>query len=290
MKKPRNQISAHPVGPLADSLDVGLVPLPRHAIDDLTVIHKVAGDVSTAYEGRLLPGQHHGVTHTLQHSDAIGWSRGGWDDRKLKLTPLCLSRATGWRNSKLKHYNEVILLIPKLIFTRPASCSNLSIILWNFIIGLEMLLSFNVPLLKALQQVLAALKLTFFHGQEMTELITGLCKFKHNSRWIPVVTEYCQIHNTVAPLTFNIKLLHYDLLKGIFLDFGKTPKISNYSFILLISMGKIVIYYINVVVQNFQHSTQWFLGLGWWSDCEQKVSPKAGSCNMVIINWPVVHK
>lgn len=67
----------HPVGPLADRLDVGLVPLPRHAIDDFTVIHKVACDVSAANEGRLFPGQHHGVTHTLQHGDAIGWSRGG---------------------------------------------------------------------------------------------------------------------------------------------------------------------------------------------------------------------
>lgn len=69
--------SAHPVGPLTDGSDVGLAPLPRHAIDHLAVIHEVAGDVSAADEGRLLPGQHHGVTHTLQDGDAIGWSRGG---------------------------------------------------------------------------------------------------------------------------------------------------------------------------------------------------------------------
>lgn len=78
--------STHPVGPLTDGPDVGLMPLPRHAIDDLTVIHKVAGDVSTADEVRLFPAQHHGVAHTLQDTDAIGWSRGGCDDRELKLT------------------------------------------------------------------------------------------------------------------------------------------------------------------------------------------------------------
>ena len=77
---------AHPVGPLADRLDVGLVPLPRHAVDDLTVINEVAGDVSASDEGGLLPGQHHGVAHALQNSDAIGWSRRGCR-RRLRLTP-----------------------------------------------------------------------------------------------------------------------------------------------------------------------------------------------------------
>lgn len=77
-------ISTHPVGPLADSLDVGLVPLSRHAIDDLTVIHKVTGDVSASDESWLFPGQHHGVAHALQDGDAIGWSGRGWDaNRKL---------------------------------------------------------------------------------------------------------------------------------------------------------------------------------------------------------------
>lgn len=71
----------HPVGPLADSPYVGLMPLSRHTINHLTVIHKVARYVSTTDEGWLFPGQHHGVTNTLQHSDAIGWSRGGWDYR-----------------------------------------------------------------------------------------------------------------------------------------------------------------------------------------------------------------
>lgn len=70
-------ISTHPVGPLADSLDVGLVPLSRHTIDDLTVIHKVTGDVSASDESWLFPGQHHGVAHALQDGDAIGWSGRG---------------------------------------------------------------------------------------------------------------------------------------------------------------------------------------------------------------------
>lgn len=90
-------ISTHPVGPLADSLDVGLVPLSRHAIDDLTVIHKVTSDVSAADESRLFPGQHHGVAHTLQDSDAKGWSRRGWGTN-LKLTP----HLENWCNGKLK--------------------------------------------------------------------------------------------------------------------------------------------------------------------------------------------
>lgn len=92
----------HPVGPLADSLYVGFMPLPSNAISDLTVIHEVSCDVSTTDEGWLLPGQHHGVTHTLQDADAIGWSRGGCDDRKLKLTPQSLGRETRWCNGKLK--------------------------------------------------------------------------------------------------------------------------------------------------------------------------------------------
>lgn len=70
---------SHPVGPLAHSLYVGLVPLPRHAIDNLTVVHEIAGDVSASNEGWLLPGEHHGVLNTLQNGDAIGWSGRGWD-------------------------------------------------------------------------------------------------------------------------------------------------------------------------------------------------------------------
>lgn len=69
------------------------MPLPRHAINDLTVIHKVSGNVSTSDACWLFPGQYHGVTHTLQDSDAIGWSGRGWE-RRLKLTPWSLSRAT----------------------------------------------------------------------------------------------------------------------------------------------------------------------------------------------------
>lgn len=71
-----NLKSAHPVGSLTDRPNVGLMPLPRHAINHLTVIHEVTGDVSAADEGWLFPGQHHGVAHTLQNTDAIGWSRG----------------------------------------------------------------------------------------------------------------------------------------------------------------------------------------------------------------------
>lgn len=76
-----DQTSAHPVGPLTNSSYVPLTPLSRHAVYHLAVIHKVAGDVHATDGGRLFPGQHHGVPDALQHGDAIGWSRGCWDDR-----------------------------------------------------------------------------------------------------------------------------------------------------------------------------------------------------------------
>lgn len=68
-------MSTHSVGPVADRLDVGLMPPPRDPIDDLAVIHKVPGDVSAADTCWLFPSQHHGVAHTLQDTDTIGWSR-----------------------------------------------------------------------------------------------------------------------------------------------------------------------------------------------------------------------
>lgn len=72
-------LKTHSVCPLADGFDVGLMPFPWHATDDLPEVHEVAGDVRTSNEIGLLPGQHHRVPHALQHSDAKGGSRGGWD-------------------------------------------------------------------------------------------------------------------------------------------------------------------------------------------------------------------
>lgn len=93
----------HSVGSVADSLDVGLVPCPWHPIDDLTVVHEVAGDVSASDEGGLLPGQHHRVPHALQNADAIGWGRGRWDSRGHQLASCCVNCETrkSWETEAL---------------------------------------------------------------------------------------------------------------------------------------------------------------------------------------------
>lgn len=77
--------ATHSVGSLTDSLNIGLVPFSRDAIDDFTVINKVTSDVGTTYKSGLFPGQNHWIPHTFQHRDAIGWSGWSWHNKIIQL-------------------------------------------------------------------------------------------------------------------------------------------------------------------------------------------------------------